>query len=67
MQEDSARNFYGAATGAGANGVVFEYSSTGVYSVIYNFKGGTADGWRFEMLNRCRSIGGKAPLVHHTC
>lgn len=46
MVEDNAGDFYGVATGAGANGhgVVFEYSSSGVYSVIYNFKGGTTDG-----------------------
>jgi uncharacterized repeat protein (TIGR03803 family) len=46
LVEDNAGNFYGTASGAGANGhgVVFEYSSSGVYSVIYNFKGGTTDG-----------------------
>jgi uncharacterized repeat protein (TIGR03803 family) len=46
MVEDNAGNFYGTASSGGANnhGAVFEYSSSGVFSVLYNFKGGTTDG-----------------------
>jgi uncharacterized repeat protein (TIGR03803 family) len=44
--EDNSGNFYGTADAGGSDGdgVVFEISASGVFSVIYNFTGGTTDG-----------------------
>jgi len=43
---DSAGNLYGTTTEGGANddGTVFKVSAAGTESILYSFKGGTADG-----------------------
>src|SRR5580698_2328922 len=47
LTRDASGNLYGTAYSGGGvsqSGVVFEYSATGKYGVIYSFQGGPADG-----------------------
>ena len=54
---DAGGNLYGVTSLGGSNpcngagcGIVFEISKAGKYSVLYNFAGGTSDGWLPEGL-----------------